>query len=105
MYFYWEHTGGRLASLRMQHPWPAMLSTDEGCSPFYKPTLNFYFFILLFLKLNICLGNVFTQCGAQSHDPKIKNCMLYALSQLVPPTFKFLEAFKIFFTNIMYISP
>ena len=36
---------------------------------------------IIFLKFFIYLNNLYTHHGAQTHDPVIKSCMLFLLSQ------------------------
>jgi len=52
--------------------------------------LLFYFFKILFLS------NLYTQCGAWTHNPESKNRMLYWLSQPVAPKYNF----KFWFTSL-----
>lgn len=42
-----------------------------------------YFFLIYSSKITLIffLSKLYTQCGAWTHDPEIKNCMLYQLSQ------------------------
>jgi len=48
----------------------------ELLPPFWVVSQNCFFFLFLFLK-----SILYTQCGAQTYNPKIKSCMLYGLSQ------------------------
>ena len=41
----------------------------------------------IFLKNFYFLNNLYTQCGARTHNPKIKSCMFHCLSQLDAPKF------------------
>ena len=41
--------------------------------------------ILLFLSLFIYLSNLYTKCGAQTHNPEIKSHMFFQLSQPEAP--------------------
>lgn len=50
----------------------------------------YHFTLCFFLSLLIYVTNLYTQCGPQTHDPKIKIHMLFQLSQpRAPHLFKF----------------
>ena len=41
-----------------------------------------YFVVVVVVAVVVVVSNLYTQCGAQSHDPEIKSCMPCQLTQL-----------------------
>ena len=56
-------------------------------SPFFPNTLLHAYYNKCILFLNLFVSDLYTQHGAQIHNPKIKSRMLYWLSQPGPPQY------------------